>query len=66
MFIKCPTTLSISFTVQQLKGYTSFKLRKEFPQLKRYKSLGTHSYYAETIGLISEKTIKKYIEMQKK
>ena len=66
LFIKCPTTLSISFIVQQLKGYTSFMLRKEFPQLKRYKSLWTHSYYAETIGLISEKTVKKYIEMQKK
>lgn len=65
LFIKCPPNLSISYIVQQLKGYTSYKLRKEFKYLTKYKSLWTHSYYAETIGLISEKTVRKYIDMQK-
>ena len=66
LFIKSNPSLPISFIVQQLKGYTSYMLRKQFPSLKRYKSLWTHSYFVETIGLISEKTVKKYIEMQTK
>lgn len=65
LFVKANPNLSIMFIVQQLKGYTSFKLRKQFPFLKRIKSLWTHSYYVKTIGIISEPTIKKYIEMQK-
>ena len=66
LFIKSRPDLTISYIVQQLKGYTSYKVRKEFPILKRYKSLWTHSYFAETIGLISEKTVKRYIEMKRK
>jgi putative transposase len=65
IFIKANTKLTISYIVQQLKGYTSYMLRKKFPFLKVYKSLWTHSYYVETIGFISEKSIKKYIELQK-
>lgn len=65
LFIKASPVLSISFIIKHLKGYSSFMLRKSFPFLKKYKSLWTHSYYCETIGLISEKTIKKYIEMQR-
>jgi len=52
---------------QQLKGYTSRLLRQEFPGLKsRLPTLWTRSYYAESIGHISEETIKRYIEDQKK
>jgi len=39
LFIKSNSTLSISFIVNQLKGYTSYSLRKEFLWLKKYKSL---------------------------
>jgi len=54
------------FIVQQFKGYTSRMLRKEFPFLKgRLPSLWTRSYYCESIGHISEETIRKYIEDQK-
>ena len=63
LFIKGTPTLSISFIVNQLKGYSSFKLRNEFPYLKKYKSLWTNSYFCETIGHISEQTVKKYIRM---
>lgn len=39
---------------------------KEFPFLKsRLPTMWTRSYYVETIGHISEKTILKYIEDQK-
>lgn len=64
LFIRANTNLTISYIVQQLKGYVSFKIRKQFPELKKYKSLWTHSYFAETIGCISENSVKKYIEMQ--
>ena len=64
LFIKASPNILISFIVKSLKGYTSFKLRKKFKFLKSYKSLWTHSYYCETIGLISESTVKKYISMQ--
>jgi len=66
LFIKARPDLTISYIVQQLKGYTSYKIRKEFPSLKKYKTLWTHSYFIETIGCISENTVKKYIELQKK
>ena len=65
LFIKANPLLSISYIVQQLKGYSSFMLRKKYDHLNKYKHLWTHSYYCETIGLISEKNIIKYIEMQK-
>ena len=66
LFIKARPDLTISYIIQQLKGYTSYKVRKDFPTLKKYKSLWTHSYFIETIELISEKTVKRYIEMQRK
>ena len=65
LFIKARPDITISDIVKHLKGYSSYALRKEFTQLRRMKSLWTKSYYAETIGLISESTIRKYIEMQK-
>lgn len=66
LFVRSNPKLSVSFIVNQLKGYTSYMLRKEFPYLHKYKSLWTSSYFCETIGLISENTVKKYIQMQTK
>jgi REP-associated tyrosine transposase len=55
------------YIVQQLKGRTSRILRSEFHQLRsKLPTLWTRSYYLETIGHISEETIKRYIEDQKK
>jgi len=67
LFIKANPTQAIHWIVQQLKGYTSRILRKELSIVRtRVPSLWTRSYYVETIGHISEDTIKKYIEDQKK
>jgi putative transposase len=50
----------------ELKGDSSVKLRKEFPKLKsRLPTLWTRSYFVESVGHISEDTMKKYIENQK-
>lgn len=67
LFVKTPPTASPHWIVQQLKGYTSHELRMQFPSLKtRLPTLWTRSYYVESCGHISEETVKKYIEEQKK
>ncbi len=66
LFVKANPVASPHWIVQQLKGYTSNILRKEFPELKsKLPTLWTRSYYCESVGHISEDTIKKYIEDQK-
>lgn len=66
IFINSKPTLAPHYIVQQLKGYTSRVLREEFKELKtRLPTLWTRSYYCESIGHISEDTVKKYIEDQK-
>lgn len=66
LFVKCSPTASPHWIVQQLKGVTSRKLRQEFPSLKsRLPTLWTRSYYCESVGHISEQTVKQYIHDQK-
>ncbi len=66
VFIKAKPTASPNWIVQQLKGYTSRILREKYPHLKsKLPSLWTRSYYLESVGHISEDTIKRYIEEQK-
>lgn len=66
IFVKAIPTLSPHFIVQQLKGYSSRILRKEFKSLRtRLPALWTRSYYTESVGHISEETIIKYIKDQK-
>ena len=60
LFVKGKPSVPVQHIVNQLKGYTSVMLRREFPRLK------TRSYYVESIGHISESTITRYIEDQKK
>lgn len=66
LFVKCPPTAAPHWVVQQLKGYTSRKLRQKFISLQtRLPTLWTRSYYVESVGHISAKTVEKYIEDQK-
>ncbi len=66
LFVKANPTASPHWIVQQLKAYTSHQLREKYSELKsRIPTLWTRSYYCESIGHISEDTIKKYIEEQK-
>lgn len=67
LFVKSKEIDAIHFVVNQLKGYSSVVLRREFPSLRsRLPTLWTRSYFVETVGYISEKTVEKYIEGQKK
>lgn len=66
IFIKCQPVDNPQWIVKNLKGYSARFLRKEFPTLKsRLPCLWTRSYYCESVGHISETTVKKYIESQK-
>lgn len=65
IFIKARPSIAIDELVQGLKGYTSFVLRREYRWLKKMKCLWSPSYYVESIGHISEDTIRRYIEEQK-
>lgn len=66
LFVKSSPVDSPHFIVQQFKGYTSRILRKEFKELRtRIPTLWTRSYYCESVGHISEATVKKYIKDQK-
>lgn len=66
LFVKCKPIFAPHQLVKQFKGSSSRILRTEFPHLKsRIPTLWTNSYYCESVGHISEETIKKYIEDQK-
>jgi putative transposase len=66
IFVKTDPTNSPHYIVQQLKGYTSRLLRQEFISLKsKLPTLWTRSYFCESVGCISELTVKRYIENQK-
>ncbi len=57
---------SASEVIKELKGYTSFFLRKEFQSiLSKLPSLWTRSYFASTAGAVSAQIIQEYIDAQK-
>ena len=58
--------IGIFRVVNQIKGYTSHELRKEFPSLKsRLPTLWTQSKFISTVGAVTIEVVKKYIEEQK-
>ena len=66
IFIKCQSLKhTIPSIVHMLKGSTSFKIRKRYPFLKKYRAFWSPSYFCETIGNMSENVIRKYIQNQK-
>jgi len=66
LFVRVRPIDSAADVVKELKGSTSFTLRKEFPvPLSKLPSLWTRSYFASTAGAVSAETIERYIEAQK-
>ena len=66
LFIESDPTLPVQFLVNQFKGYTSRVLRERYPSLKsRLPSLWSRSYYAASVGTVSEATVGRYIDAQK-
>lgn len=66
VFITGTPMVAIQHIVNQLKGYSSRIMRSEFKELRtRLPTLWSRSYYAGTVGHVSEDTIRKYIADQK-
>lgn len=66
LFVEGDPTQPVQFLVNQFKGYTSRILRQRYPSLMtRLPSLWSRSYYAGTIGHVSEDTVRQYIAAQK-
>lgn len=65
LFVVAKPSLPLDTIVMRIKGYTSYYLRHQFKYLRRYASLWTRSYFVETVGHISEKTVMQYIANQK-
>jgi len=66
LFLRVWPSDCASEMVKELKGSTSFFLRKEFqPILSKLPSLWTRSYFASTAHAVSAQTIQDYIDAQK-
>ncbi len=69
LLLDIPPYIAVSRIVQHLKGESSRKLQMEFPQLGK-QFWGQHmwaiGYFCATTGVVTEGTIKKYIEEQGK
>ncbi len=70
LFIHAPATVAPSDIVRTLKSISAVEMFRAFPELKRFYqrcgALWERGYFLSTTGQISEKTVKKYIENQKK
>ena len=66
LFVEGEPTICVAEIVNGLKGFTSHELREEFPFLKsRLPTLWSRSYYAASVGSVSEAVVRQYIESQK-
>ena len=66
-FVSIPPKHSVTNVVRWLKGISGRHLLMEFPEIKRklWKGhLWNGSYFAESIGSVSEEAVRKYIERQ--
>jgi putative transposase len=67
ILIQMGPDMSVARAVQLLKGGTSFKLRKEFPELEEFlwgDSFWADGYFAESVGTTQEEMVRKYIRDQ--
>ena len=66
LFIESDPIYSVAEIVNRLKGASSRVLRSEFPALRsRLPTLWSRSYYAGTVGAVSDAVVRRYIESQK-
>jgi len=66
LFVESEPTQCVAEIVNRFKGRTSRVLRQEFRSLRtRLPTLWSRSYFAATVGTVSEATVRRYIEAQK-
>ena len=68
LMIQIPPSISVSKVVQFLKGTSSKIIREELPQqikkMLRGKDFWAEGYFSETVGHVTEETIRNYIKNQ--
>ena len=65
LFVRVGPTDAPAWVVRAFKGRTARVLRAEFPYLGRFaKVLWSPSYFAGSVGYVSESTVRRYIEHQ--
>ncbi|MEY2832815.1 MAG: hypothetical protein RLZZ574_2073 [Cyanobacteriota bacterium] len=64
LLVEIAPKLSISQAVNSLKGVSSRMLRKEYEELRKYKTLWSPSYFAISCGGAPIEIIKEYIQNQ--
>lgn len=66
LFVESDPTRSVAEIVNRFKGASSRILRQEFRHLRsRLPTLWSRSYYAGTVGHVSDATVRRYIASQK-
>ena len=67
LLIQIQPEMSVARAVQLLKGGTSYRLRKEFPELEEFMwgdSFWADGYFAESVGTTQEEMVRRYIRDQ--
>ena len=65
VFVRVRLTDSPAEVVRRFKGRTGRVLRAEFARLGRRSVLWSKSYFAASVGYVSERTVRRYIEHQR-
>ena len=67
LFVSAPPRWSPSEIINVVKGYSSRKMRSEFPELKKEikDELWTRTYFVGSAGTVTMETIRRYIQEQK-
>jgi len=66
IFLEGGPTICVAEIVNRIKGCTSRVLRQEFSELRsRLPALWSRSYYAGSVGSVSQSVVARYIENQK-
>jgi putative transposase len=67
MLVQVTPDVSVSKVVQYFKGGSSRVIRQEYPELEEFlwgDSLWADGYFAETVGIVQEEMVKRYIREQ--
>lgn len=65
LFVRVWLSVAPADVVKEVKGLTSHELRERYAVLRKLPSLWTRSYFAATVGNISNETVQQYIAAQK-
>jgi putative transposase len=67
MLIRAPGDVSPSKIMNLIKGKSSYRLQREFPEIRKQywgQHIWARGFFCATVGAVTEETIKKYIEDQ--